>query len=191
MRLYKYINMLGAGGASRKMGAIGAAAGGVVSLAGGMLAAGAAKEGLREINKQSGMAIDLYNRANSGEQAIINEDPTQNAENQAARTNMMEATAQAAKQAQAAAAIAGGDPNLTQQIVQAGSASAAKMAQQASVDANARKERARGRIASNNSGIASMRQYIGNAANAAAQAKAQAISGAANGLASAANSIPW
>lgn len=167
------------------MGLIGSIVGGVAGAAGSILAGNAAAKGYREAQK-------LYQDRLGEIKAHMNkkyyEDPTQNADNQAALTQAREVLNEQTQRANDSSVVTGATPGAVALQKQAAAATMGNILQQQAAAGAANRE---SQYQQSQQQVDAFTNYLANAKMGQAQAKANAISGAAGGLSSAASNLPW
>ncbi len=167
------------------MGLIGSVLGGVTSGIGSIFAGNAAAKGYKEAQK-------LYQNRLDEIKTHMNkkyyEDPTQNADNQAARTQAQEILNEQTQRANDSAVVTGATPGAVALQKQAAAATMGNILQQQAAAGAANREN---QYQQSQQQVDAFTNYLANAKMGQAQAKAQAISGAAGGLSQAASNLPW
>ena len=167
------------------MGLIGSIVGGVAGAAGSIFAGNAAAKGYREAQK-------LYQDRLGEIKAHMNkkyyEDPTQNADNQAALTQAREVLNEQTQRANDSSVVTGATPGAVALQKQAAAATMGNILQQQAAAGAANRE---SQYQQSQQQVDAFTNYLANAKMGQAKAKANAISGAAGGLSSAASNLPW
>lgn len=166
------------------MGLIGSIAGGVTSVAGGVLASKARNKGY---DQYISMFQDRMQQVKDHRDNIYYQDPTQTAENQVAVTNAQKVLDNATQTAKNTNIVSGGSDESVAMSKQAAQEQVGKMMQNAAVQGAQTKENVWNQA---DQQIDAFTNYIASAKKEKALGNAQAISQAASGLASAANSLP-
>lgn len=166
------------------MGLIGSIAGGVTSVAGGVLASKARNKGY---DQYISMFQDRMQQVKDHRDNIYYQDPTQTAENQVAVTNAQKVLDNATQTAKNTGIVSGGSDESVAMSKQAAQEQVGKMMQDAAVQGAQTKENVWNQA---DQQIDAFTNYIASAKKEKALGNAQAISQAASGLASAANSLP-
>lgn len=166
------------------MGLIGSIAGGVTSVAGGLLASKARNKGY---DQYISMFQDRMQQVKDHRDNIYYQDPTQTAENQVAVTNAQKVLDNATQTAKNTNIVSGGSDESVAMSKQAAQEQVGKMMQNAAVQGAQTKENVWNQA---DQQIDAFTNYIASAKKEKALGNAQAISQAASGLASAANSLP-
>lgn len=166
------------------MGLIGSIAGGVTSVAGGVLASKARNKGY---DQYISMFQDRMQQVKDHRDNIYYQDPTQTAENQVAVTNAQKVLDNATQTAKNTNIVSGGSDESVAMSKQAAQEQVGKMMQDAAVQGAQTKENVWNQA---DQQIDAFTNYIASAKKEKALGNAQAISQAASGLASAANSLP-
>lgn len=167
------------------MGLIGSVLGGVTSAVGGIFAGNAAAKGYREQQK---MYQDRLNEIKTHMNKKYYEDPTQNADNQAARTQAQEILNEQTQRANDSAVVTGATPGAVALQKQAAAATMGNILQQQAAAGAANRENLRQNAEGR---IDAMAGYIANSKAAQAQAKANAITAASGALADAAGGLDF
>lgn len=167
------------------MGMIGSIAGGVTSVAGGLLAS---KKQNAAYNEYIKTFENRMQQVKDHRDNLYYQDPTQTAENQVAVTNAQKVLDKATQTAKNTSIVSGGSDESVAMSKQAAQEQVSNMMQQAAVQGAQQKENVWNTA---DSQIDQMTNYIATAKKEKGLAQAQAIQGAASGLASAANSLPW
>lgn len=167
------------------MGLIGGIFGGLTSAVGGIFAGSALNEGFK---KQQKAFEDRLADIKGHRDKVYYQDPTQEAENQAAVTQAQELLNQQTERAKNTSIVSGGTDESVALQKQAAAAAVGNMMQQQAVQSAAKKE---GVWNNADSQIDAFTKYLADSKLQQAQGKAQNIQSAAGGLANAANSLPW
>lgn len=167
------------------MGLIGSIVGGVTSGIGSIFAGKAASKGYKEAQK---LYQDRLNDIKTHMNQKYYEDPTQNADNQAALTQAREVLNEQTQRANDAAVVTGATPGAVALQKQAAAATMGNILQQQAAAGAANRE---SQYQQSQQQIDAFTNYLANAKMGQAQAKANAISGAAGGLSQAASKLPW
>ena len=167
------------------MGLIGSIIGGVASGVGSILAGNAASKGYREAQKMYQNRLDEI-KAHMNKKYY--EDPTQNADNQAARTQAQEILNEQTQRANDSAVVTGATPGAVALQKQAAAATMGNILQQQAAAGAANREN---QYQQSQQQVDAFTNYLANAKMGQAQAKAQAISGAAGGLSQAAGGLDF
>ena len=167
------------------MGLIGSVLGVAGSVVGSIFAGNAAAKGYKEAQK-------LYQNRLDEIKTHMNkkyyEDPTQNADNQAARTQAQEILNEQTQRASDSAVVTGATPGAVALQKQAAAATMGNILQQQAAAGAANRE---SQYQQSQQQVDAFTNYLANAKMGQAQAKAQAISGAAGGLSQAAGGLDF
>lgn len=169
----------------RLCGPIGAAAGGLISAGGGLIA------GHKQSQAYKKMQQEYENRlgqVRAHRDAVYYQDPTQSAENRAAVTNAQAVLDAANRKAAATSVVTGGTDESAALAKQTAAGKVGDMMQTAATDGAKQKE-----TAWNNADreINAFTKYKADAIKEQGAAQAKAIQDSAAGLSKAANQMPW
>lgn len=167
------------------MGLIGSIVGGIASAVGGAAAGSALSKGYREQQK---MYQDRLNEIKAHMNKKYYEDPTQNADNQAARTQAQELLNEQTQRAQDSAVVTGATNDSVALQKQAAAATMGNILQQQAAAGAANRE---AQYQQNQNQVDAFTRYLADAKLGQAQAKAQSITAATSGLAGAAGSLDF
>ena len=167
------------------MGLIGSIVGGVASAIGGVAAGKALNKGYQEQQK---MYSDRLSEIKAHMNKKYYEDPTQNADNQAAVTQAQNLLNEQTKNAQASSVVTGATNDSVALQKQAAAATVGNMLQQQAAPGAANRE---GQYQQSQQQVDAFTKYLADSKLGQAQGKANAITGAAGGLSSAASNLPW
>lgn len=167
------------------MGLIGSVLGGVASAVGGVLSGNALSKGYREQQK---LYQDRLNDIKAHMNQKYYEDPTQNADNQAALTQAKEALNEQTQRANNSAVVTGATNDSIALQKQAAAAATGNMLQQQAAAGAANRETNR---RASEQQIDAFTNYLAASKLGQAQGKAQAISAAAGGLSQAAGGLDF
>jgi len=160
-------------------------AGGLTSAVGGIFAGKAANKGYKQ---QQQMYLDRLNEVKTHRDNVYYQDPTQNAETQAAVTGAQKVLDASTQRAAGTNAVAGGTDESVA-LAKGQAAQAVGNIQQSAAVNNQRSKEQEWNNSDNQ--IDAFDQYLASSKAAQSAAKAKAISSASSGLTNAVKDLPW